>query len=443
MKNKTIKLSTAVFAAVIILIAGIMSSYVICTEMYRTRLNKVTGGGNYISSDEVDRLTAVASVIKQYSYYEVDEESLAKSLINGFIDVKGDRYAYYYTAEELAQMTAENQGDMEGIGVSIIFDEATGTIKIISVFPDSPAKRAGLQSGDLIVEVKTDEGTKQVADIGYENAIGALKGVAGTYAEFGVSRSGSEEILQFRIAREHVTTLSVYYHVYDGQIAGKKAGVVRITGFDLTTPGQFCTAMDDLIKDGCEYFIFDVRYNPGGDLQSIKAVLSYFLNPGDKVIRVRDRDGNESSDVAEVTRFSVESGYSGCSVSAAAIGKYREAAKGKSVVLANGYTASAGELFTSAMQDYKIAQVVGEKTYGKGSMQSIITLDRYGLSGAVKVTTRMYFPPLSEGYDGIGITPDLEVPLAEELQTRNYLDVPDKEDNQMTAAAELLAGAQN
>ena len=440
MKNKTIKLVSAILAALMALTIGFMAAYVVTTENYRKRLVETVQGGGFSGEAEgLDRLETIINLIKKYSYYEMDEDELSKSFVNGFISVKNDKYAYYYTAEEYAEMTAENQGDMEGIGVSVIYDADATAIKIISVFPESPALEAGLRSGDLIVEVKTEEGNKSVADIGYENALTALKGKAGTYAEFGVKREGVEDVIQFKIGRAHVVTRSVEWHVYDGLVKGEKVGVIRITGFDLTTPPQFTEAMDALIAENCQRFIFDVRNNPGGDLKSIEAVLSYFLNRGDTLIRVRDRDGKEESDKVQVSDFSVTNpAYNTCSVSASDIGKYREAALGKTVVLANGNTASAGELFTSAMRDYGIAVIIGETTFGKGSMQSIISLAPYGFDGAVKMTTRMYFPPLSDGYDGIGIKPDVEVPLAEELKNRNYLDIPDSEDNQIAAAIDYL-----
>ncbi len=445
MRNKSIKLLTAIFAVVVAALIGFMSAYVITTENYRTRLLSKVGGleAGSLSEKELGKLETIVKLIKTYSYYEIDEEDLYKSMIEGFVWVKEDKYAYYYTAEEYQEMTAENQGDMEGIGVTVTYDETTGYIKIVSIFTDSPAKEAGLAVGDLIAEVMTTDGMKKVDEIGYELALTALRGKAGTKAEFSVKRAGVEDLIHFDIERRHVSTRSVEWRVYDGNIKGEKVGVVRITGFDLTTPPQFREAMDDLIAKGCSYYVFDLRNNPGGDLQSIKAVLSLMLERGDVVIRVRDRAGNEASEHVEVMNFSGSSeAYATCNILPEDIGKYRSAVFGKSAVLANENTASAGELFTCAMKDYGIAKVVGTKTYGKGSMQSILSLAYYGYEGALKLTTRMYFPPLSEGYNGIGITPDLEVPLAEELKSRSYLEYTDAEDNQLGAAIALLGGAE-
>ena len=227
------------------------------------------------------------------------------------------------------------------------------------------------------------------------------------------------------------------YRVSDLSVNGQKAGVIKITGFDLTTPDMFEKAMDELIAAGCGYFVFDVRYNPGGDLASITAVLSFFLRKGDTVIRTVDRSGSEEkTTVAPVT---LTGNYEGCSVSAEDIGKYREAALGHSAVLANGSTASAADLFTSSLKDSGISLIVGEKTFGKGSMQSVFNLAFYGFPGGLKFTTKMYFPPLSEGYDGIGIEPDLTVEPSEYMKSKNIFDIADKDDVQLTAAIDRLA----
>ena len=217
---------------------------------------------------------------------------------------------------------------------------------------------------------------------------------------------------------------------------------MRLTQFDLTTPGQFAAAMDDLISQGCEYFIFDVRYNGGGDLASITAVLSYILNEGDVVIRTSGRDASQMySSKVGVVNYPADSAYSACNVSKEDISKYRSAVYGKCVVLANGSTASAAELFTAALKDYEIAKVVGTVTFGKGTMQSIYDLSAFGYDGGLKMTTRMYYPPISEGYNGVGIIPDVEVELDKSLANKNIYKITDAEDNQMmTALGELGVG---
>jgi carboxyl-terminal processing protease len=150
-------------------------------------------------------------------------------------------------------------------------------------------------------------------------------------------------------------------------------------------------------------------------------------------IRTANREGEFSDEKVRVIS-NLTGGYEGCNVSESDIGKYREYVLGKSAVITNGNTASAAELFTSALMDYDIATVVGTKTYGKGSMQSIISLALFGFDGGIKLTTKKYFPPKSEGYDGIGIFPDVQIELDDALKNKNLYTISDAEDNQLQAA---------
>ena len=201
----------------------------------------------------------------------------------------------------------------------------------------------------------------------------------------------------------------------------------------MTTPGQFEAAVDELLAGGCEKFVFDVRYNPGGDLNSIKAVLAFFLNEGDTVIRVSDKKGNQT--VQKIAPVQYAGDYATCNIEKEDIGKYRDL---DIAVLANGSTASAAELFTSALMDYKLSTTVGTVTYGKGTMQTTFSLAAYGYSGALKLTTKYYYPPLSDSYEGKGITPDVVVELDEALKNVNIYKITDEEDNQLRRAIEEL-----
>jgi carboxyl-terminal processing protease len=201
-----------------------------------------------------------------------------------------------------------------------------------------------------------------------------------------------------------------------------------------------------LKSQGCEKFVFDVRYNLGGNVSSVGAVLSYFLNEGDVYIRVKDKSGNIQSDVVrEVTSF--EGDYAGCNVSKADIGKY----KGLDVVvLCNEYTASAGELFVATFKDYGLGKIVGNTTYGKGKIQTVYYLEQYalyqygisGVGGAIKLTTGEYYSAKSDSYDGIGIEPNEKVMLSDEAENLNIYDYQklDPIDDQLLKAINILNG---
>lgn len=378
--------------------------------------------------EKYEKLDLIDQLFRAYTIFELDEEALMDAVLKGYIEGTGDKYAEYFTEEEYELFTSENRGELVGIGISIIHNADRGLVEIINVFPDSPALEAGLMPGDLITYIGTGENRQSVYELGYTNATEIMRGEAGSVAEITVERDGEE--LEFSITRKKITAYSVLSHVCS---TDESVGIVKITGFDLTTPEQFSAAVDGLLSKGCDKFVFDVRYNPGGDLRSIRAVLSYFLNEGDVFIRTSDKSGKTESQIIEPVEY--PDSYSDYNITKEDIGKYREL---NFAVLTNGSTASAAELFTSALMDHGLSVTVGTNTYGKGTMQTTYSLARYGYSGALKLTTQYYYPPFSDSYDGKGITPDRVVELDEALAEKNIYKITDEEDNQLLAAIEEL-----
>jgi len=429
--SKKISLSVLIFAVLAAVLVSFLGAFVVVSRVYDAELRNAYIAAENASTpdnDKFNELELLDTLFTAWSYFGVDDDAVGEELLKAYTRASGDKYAEYYTAEEFEAMTAENAGEMQGIGINIIENTEYSCIEVISVMPDSPALAAGLQPGDLIVYVGIGDKKESVSVLGYTQAVTKLQGVAGTKAEFVVRRGeGYSEEIEFSVERGYITSQSVTHRVC---ATDSSVGIVKIIQFDLTTPTQFCQAVDTLkATPGVDKFVFDVRYNPGGDLQSIIAVLSYFLNEGDVIISTLDNTGAETVMKAQP---SVQTGdYAGCSVSAEDIGKYRGL---DCVVLANGSTASAAELFTANFRDYDIAPIVGVTTYGKGSMQSIVSLDRYGYPGGLKLTTRMYFPPCGESYEGIGIAPDVEVELDEALANVNIYKIADADDNQLQRA---------
>ena len=379
--------------------------------------------------------------------------------IRAYVDATGDKYALYYTDEELAQMQSENNGDLYGIGVQVIFDYSEYFMEIVLIMPDSPAQ-GKLLVGDKVTHI-IDGGEKiALADLVAQNkekikslypsytdeevnnaacyetfqyTVSKLKGAEGTYTEFVVDRNGTS--IDMKIQRAKVKTVSVTAKT---SIRDSKVGIVYISQFDLTTPTQFKECMDSLIQQGCNKFVLDVRNNPGGDLASVVAVLSTFLQKNDTILSTKDHNGSVEITKVNVVNYGSGSNYSSCNVTEQDIEKYRNY---NFVVLANENSASAAELFTATLRDYKLAQIVGTKTYGKGSVQSIIPLDYYGEEyyGALKLTTKLYFPPCGEGYDGgIGITPNYTVELEGEAANTHFYKLTEAIDNQLQKAISLL-----
>lgn len=421
----------------------ILVSLLLCALMLSSCfLPMGTPGGSSGNSENVTKTpNLISDLIETYSYYNVDlsEDDISRAVVAAYRELTGDLYARYYTAAEYAELNRENTGGNQGIGITITENTEYNCIEIISVLPNTPAEKAGLQVGDLIVQVGIGENAQSVSELGYEIALTKMQGTKGTALEMGVVRNGDfENIIEYSIIRDEYVTESVMYAV---SAQDSSVGIVKILNFDLTTPTQFKAAMEDLIGKNCTSFVYDVRNNPGGDLASISAILSLFLNEGDTIIITEDRSGNTETDICKKVNYSGD--YSSCNVKKEEIGKYRSY---PCAVITNGNTASAAELFTGTLKAYGLATVVGEKTYGKGCMQSIIPLSNFGsaYTGALKLTTKYYRPYNTENYHGKGIAPseNFEVKLSEEAEKINHYQLITAEnqalDNQLSAAISAL-----
>jgi len=419
--NKKISLLTLVLSIILAMLAVFMLTYVLVTDFYREKLAEAYAEDTTIENDPTldssaasssfytEKLAALEQVFDIYSYFDFDEKSVLDGILKGFTEGTGDVYAEYYTEEEFALFREDSNGEMQGIGINIIYNADYEAIEVINVMPDSPALEAGVLPGDLIIAVGLGYEAKGVSELGYTPAVALLQGKAGTMCEFIVARGTNyDQRVEFSIEREYVDVQTVTSHIY---AKNSKVGVIRIFEFDKKTPDQFLEALDSLTAQGAEMFVFDVRNNPGGDLDSICEILDFLLPEG-PIIRMKNKAGSETS---------IDSGP--------------EEFTAPMVVLCNGNTASAAELFTSAMMDYDKAVVIGEKTYGKGSMQTILP---FSDGTGIKLTTKMYFPPFSEGYDGIGIIPDIEIEIADELENVNLFKISDEEDNQLQRAVKYL-----
>lgn len=435
--QKKISLTAFLFSAVALVLAAVMLTYTLCENNYRQRLAATQTEQNQYKPFEV-----IEQIFSERSFEEMDEEEMLAMALKAYVYATGDRYADYYTEEEYAELTDSRVGNSVGIGINVV--ETTVTVNgylykafcVVNVMHGSPAEQAGLQMGDMIWAIGTEDDLVTVGELDYDLALTRLKGEEGTVAKFSLFRMVEGEYppepLYFSVTRAKVTASSVRHHV---STTDPSVGIIKIIQFDLTTPTQFKTAVNSLMEAGCKKFVFDVRYNPGGDLSSISAVLSYFLQEGDVVIRTEDVSGKKES--ATVGPVLYGGDYAGCSVLPGEIGMYREL---DAVVLCNGSTASAGELFVATFMDYGIAPVIGTKTFGKGSMQTFLPLEQYGCKGVLKLTTARYFSAKRDSYDGIGIDPDEVVELSEEAAKQNVYMLSEADDNQLQAAlAKLLS----
>ena len=455
-KVTKIPLTVAVAVAAFLMACTMLFSFVACEILPSGNANppSVMGPtGNIVIEDEdipdyIKELIKLDAIFKANSYEGIDEEEMGAAVLKAYIAATGDMYAEYMTAEEYEAYTSDSMGEFVGVGVSIVNTtiEINGynykVLQVVSVFENSPALENDVRVGDCIMYVGEGAERVMVDQLGYTEALNQMLGEAGTEAKFTVFRPDkSEEIgykeVNFSIIRRKVTTQSVKYRISE---TDSKVGIINVTGFDATTAPQFCTAINTLKSKGCEYFVFDMRNNPGGALASIVAVLSYFLDYEDLIVSTEYADGSKYEDRVQPINYSMYYGeaYKGYDVNYNEIGQYK-GLKGKCAVLTNGNTASAAELFTATFRDYGIAPIVGETTYGKGCMQNIIDLKKhYGMDGALRVTTAMYFSASHNIYHEIGIEPDYKVSLSEEAMEYNFFLLPEAMDDQLQKAIDVL-----
>ncbi|MDP4152935.1 MAG: S41 family peptidase [Bacillota bacterium] len=370
-------------------------TFVLTATSYQTIVNKELS--EY--SDQQKRFSKLFKLDKlARSMYvnKIDEEKLTDGILDGYMNGLGDKYGLYLNKDNYAAFNDESDGKFTGIGVNII-NLQDGTIKIVSTMKDSPAERAGIKPGDVIQSI----GGQNVSELGYYETLNKFLGKEGSTVDFTILRNG--EPFNYSLKREKFQTYSVSFEMLENSI-----GYIKISSFDGTTYAEFKSALDFLTKQGASSLIFDVRYNNGGDLDAICKILDMLLPEG-PIIRIRDKDGKEQvikSDSNEVIK--------------------------PMVVLINDQTYSAAELFSAALRDYKKAELIGVKTYGKGTMQYVLDL---GDGTGVDLSTRKYLPPTGDNYEGIGVSPDIEVKLPDGV---NFYDLSKQDDPQLQKAIDFL-----
>ncbi len=354
---------------------------------------------------EEESLEQLLFYLKNYSSYplpaDFDPTGLSPAEI---VKATNDPFAAYFTAEEYAAYSSDLGGNLVGIGVSVAEYQTEGLtgIHILSVFPDSPAEKAGLQQKDIITAV----GETKIADVGYRSALSLVTGEAGTSLTLTYLRDSVETTVT--IVRAVCVKETVHGRII--QNGDRRVGYVYITEFDGVTTLQFIETVSALTEAGATAFLFDLRGNPGGYLRSVSEMLAYILPDGDishidyGYERLEDYTIRSEGDTLYGIGDNTLSDGSALPVS-------HSLAHLPIGVLTDGGTASAAELFTSALRDYGNAgkmnvTIVGTKTYGKGSMQSAYRLAN---GDYVKMTLALYNPPCNINYDGIGITPHVVV----------------------------------
>ena len=365
-----------------------------------------------------------------------DEKDLVKNAINGML-TSLDPHSSYLDEDGAKDMQVQTKGTFGGLGIEVTMENEL--VKVITPIDDTPAAKAGLRSGDLIAKI---DGT-EVRGMTLEEAVDKMRGEVNEPIKLTIVREGADKPIEITIVRDIIKVKAVKFRVEND------VGYMKITSFTEQTFGDLDDAIKkiekDIPADKLKGFILDLRNNPGGLLDQAVAVSDAFLDKGE-VVSTRGRDPQN------IRRYDSEKG---------------DVTDGKPlIVMVNGGSASASEIVAGALQDHKRATVLGTKSFGKGSVQTIIPLGQTG--GALRLTTALYYTPAGKSIQGKGIVPDIlsEQPLPEELKdvdtkaaeselkghikgnqeddegsgSNAYVPPDPKDDVQLAAALKLLRG---
>ncbi|MBR1567512.1 MAG: S41 family peptidase [Lachnospiraceae bacterium] len=359
-----------------------------------------TSGGSLEVNEKIDYINGL---IDDKFYFDVaDDEEREEYLYKGLLESLDDPYSVYYTADEYNDMMTTSTGSYEGIGVSIQQDPETKILTIIRVFKGSGAEEAGVLPNDIIMSVNGRElNGEDVSEV-----VSWIRGEPGTTVDITFYRPSTKEELPMTIERRKIDNSTVTYAMKENHI-----GYIEVTDFYEATSEQFSMAIDDLLAQGMTGLIIDLRNNPGGYVRTAVEMCDRILADG-LIVYTEDRDGNILEQYSTTDDVSLDIPI---------------------VVLVNGNSASASEIFAGCMKDYGKATLVGTVTYGKGIVQQVIPLED---GSAVKLTIAKYFTPNGNDIHKIGIEPDVVVELPDDLKNQSV--VPEDQDTQLQKAMELL-----
>lgn len=348
------------------------------------------------------KLLAIESVINNYFVGDMDREKMQEGIYKGFVAGVGDVYTNYYTPEEYTSFKEKSSGVYAGIGIQMTVDATDNTIQVTEVFEGSPAQKAGILPKDKIIKAAG----KTLTGDDFELVPKLVKGAPNTQVAVTIYRQSEDKTYTFNLTRQNITYPSVTYKMLEDNL-----GYIKINQFEETTYDQFKKALTDVQNKKAKGIVLDLRNNPGGLLHITEEIADELL-PKSLIVSTRDKSG------------AVDEAYSD--------DKYTDI---PIVVVVNGDSASASEVLSGALKDNKRAKLVGETTFGKGVVQSVVPLSD---GSALKLTTAKYFTPSGVCIQGIGIEPDYTVSLPVKVLTRGQMD--DKDDTQLQKAIEVVKG---
>ena len=355
------------------------------------------------NTDIYKKIDLFGEVLEKISKEYVDEVDQSKSMdaaINGLLQSL-DPYSAYMTPESFEGMQTETSGKFGGLGIEVGME--SGVVKVITPIDNTPASKAGLKAGDYIVKI---DGV-QVQGKSLMDAVDLMRGLVGSSIEITIRRRGIKKALIFNITREIIQVQSVKSELIDNNI-----GYIRLTSFNENSSDQIKEKVKKLNKNkNLKGYILDLRNNPGGLLSQAIKISDFFLENGE-IVSTKSRQASENR------KWFAKKG---------------DLTNGKTLIILINYgSASASEIVAGALKDHKRAILVGENSYGKGSVQSIIPLKN---RGAIRLTIAKYYLPSGKSISKVGVTPDIEV-----VESSEDFKFNSETDNQLNFAIKLLNG---
>ena len=349
---------------------------------------------------KIDLFGEVLEKINDEYVDEIDQSQSMDAAINGLLQSL-DPYSAYMTPESFESMQTETSGEFGGLGIEVGME--AGVVKVISPIDNTPASKAGLKAGDYIVKINDT----QVQGKSLTQAVELMRGPVGSSIEITVRRRGEKKALIFNITREIIEVQSVKFELLENNI-----GYIRLTSFNENSSSQVKEKIKKLNNNKkLKGYILDLRNNPGGLLSQAIKISDFFLDNGE-IVSTKSRQPSENR------KWFAKKG---------------DLTNGKTVlVLINYGSASAAEIVAGALKDHKRAIIVGENSYGKGSVQSIIPLKN---RGAIRLTIAKYYLPSGKSISEVGVTPDIEV-----VEGSDDFKINSETDNQLNFAIKLLNG---
>ncbi|MBR2974045.1 MAG: S41 family peptidase, partial [Clostridia bacterium] len=340
---------------------------------------------------------------------DVDESVLYKGALEGMISALDDEYSWFVDEESFKELKEETQGEYTGIGVTVSIDDTDETITVISPIEDTPAFKAGIKPGDKIIAI---DGTR-VGLSNYRDAVNMLKGdssMVGKNVVLTLKRAGTGNLEEVTLVREKIHLITV-----KSKMLPENVGYIRITSFGENTYNEFETNFTSLGSESLKGLVIDLRNNGGGILTSTLGVADTFLDEG-LITYFQYKNGSKTEYKSDADIIDIPV-----------------------VVLVNGQSASASEVLAAALHDRGRATLVGEKTYGKGVVQTVLPFIKTDKGEtAIYITTSRYFTPAGVCIHGTGITPDVSVSLPEEYAKLGFDNLTLEQDNQLKIAWEML-----